>query len=175
VCAGPECQQLWASTDLIAIPSGQVLAHHDNTTQEYGAFLAIADNGRAAWSYQERVVADGGDPFCPSAPQFLTCVVAASLVELDASGVQIDVLGPGRGIDLSASANGRFATLTREQPGYRFFMPDAPVRVVDRLSSGPRWETLAGGSSPSSRGRISDSGAVISTTSETGGWYDFEA
>lgn len=174
VCAGPQCEQFWASIDLIAIPSGDVLAHHENATQEFAGFLRIADNGRAAWAYQERTVLDG-DPNCPSAPQALSCVVSASLVELSAHGVEVDVLGPGRGIDLAVSANGRFAALTREQPGYRFFMPDAPVRVVDRLTTGPRWETLGGGTSPSARGRLSDDGRVISTTSETGGWYDFEA
>ena len=170
------CEQFSATIDLIEIPTGTVLGHYDNTTQEAAAFTRIADNGRAVWSYQQRSVTDDvGDPGCPSAPFFAVCVVSASLVELTASGARVDALGGGQGLDLTASANGRFATLTREQPGYRGLMPDAPVRVVDRLSSGPRWETLTGGPSPSARGRISDNGMVVSTTTEGGGWYDFEA
>jgi hypothetical protein len=176
ICMSAGCGLMSSSIDWIEVPTGAILGHYDNTTQEIPRFTRIADNGRAVWSYQEETVGDDwGYPSCPSAPFAATCVVSASLVELSAHGVRVDPLGAGRGIALDASANGRFAALTREQPGYAGLMPDAPVRVVDRLSSGPRWETLTGGPSPSARARISDDGVVISTTSETGGWYDFEA
>lgn len=176
VCTFDGCGVLQSTIDLIEIPSGAVLAHHENTTSEVPQMAVIADNGRAVWSYRERVVSDDmGDPYCPSAPFFATCVASSSLVELTRNGARIDNTGPGAGLDLAVSDNGRFAALSKEQPGYRGQMPDLPVGVVDRLSSGPRWETLTGGPAPSSRGRISDDGTVISTASESGGWYDFEA
>ena len=170
------CEVLVSTVELIAVPSGTLLASHDDDSQELRRFTRISDNGRAVWSYQERrVLDDAGAPGCPSAPFAITCVVAASLVELSANGVRVDALGAGYGLDLDVSANGRFAALSREQPGYVGFMPEAPVRVVDRLTSGPRWETLTGGPSTSTLARISDNGVVIATTSENGGWYDFVA
>jgi hypothetical protein len=175
-CTFDGCEVLQSTIDLIEIPTGTVLAHHENLTNEVPAFTRIADNGRVVWSYRERTITDdAGAPQCPAAPFFVTCVVASSLVEVTAGGVRVDDAGPGHAHDLSVSDNGRFAALTKEQPGYAGYMPMLPVGVVDRLSSGDRWEFLGGAPATAVNGRISNDGTVISTTSEDGGWFDFEA